>query len=130
MSKVIAKKSNAVEIQRRIETIKIQLVDAKPYGTILHDGSRKWDISERQVADYIKNAKEQINTEFKPQRHMELQKHIARRERFLNLTMKPKKKDISLALRIDDSLARLKGLMVDNMLVPFEGKRLEIVDDK
>jgi hypothetical protein len=126
----MAKKSTSIEIQRRVEQIKIWLLDGHSRAQMVHDGSNKWDVSERQVDDYYAEAKKQINDEYKPQRHLELQKHIARRERFLELAMKGRKKDIWLALKIDDSLAKLKGLLVENLIVPMESKRVEIVDQK
>jgi hypothetical protein len=131
MTRVVSKKASAIEIQRRVEAIKIQLLDGWSRGEIVRDGSKKWNVCERQIDDYYATAKKQINEEYKPHRHLELQKHIARRERFLELVMRKKKtRDLWLALKIDDSLAKLKGLMVDNVLVPMESKRLEIVDEK
>lgn len=127
----MGKQASAIEIQRRVEAIKILLLDGKSRGEIVREGSKKWNVSERQIDDYYATAKKQINEEYKPMRHLELQKHIARRERFLELVMRKKKsRDLWLALKIDDSLAKLKGLMVDNVLVPMESKKLKIEFEK
>ncbi len=136
MERFVSEVANKVIMQERIEEVKLQLLDGMQRYEIVQLGSKKWNITEQQVDSYIRKAKKQICKHYEPIVGKEIQKHIARRERLLQMVLKKGEegtqkslKEIYLALKIDDSLAKLKGLLIDKVILPFESKRVEIIDE-
>ena len=127
MAKTNTPKSTKVEIQRRVEEVKLLIVKGYSRHAIVQHCSETYRIGIRGADKYIAQASEQIEKEFKPKAEKELYKHLARREYLFTKAIK--KNDFHLALKVDDSNAKLKGLLIDQQLVVPEGKTLVIVDE-
>jgi hypothetical protein len=127
MAKTNTKKSNKVEIRRRIEEVKLMLVEGYSRSEIVQFCSKDYRLGARGIDKYISKAFEEISLEFKPKAEKELVRHLARREYLFKKAIN--KNDLHLALKVDDSAAKLKGLLIDQAVVVPEGKTLRIIDD-
>jgi hypothetical protein len=120
-------KPTEAEYQKRIEIIKLAIIDGKTRYMLLQYAAKNWGIKDRALDGLIARASKEIEDDYAPTKKRELGKHIARREQLFSKAKE--KEDYRLALAVDDSTAKLKGLMVEHAFDIPPGKKLVIEDE-
>jgi hypothetical protein len=74
----MAKKSTKDEIQNRVDVVYKLILDAHSSAQIVQYGSKTWEVSERQVRDYLAEARKLIALDSELERPEWLQAAVAR----------------------------------------------------
>jgi len=101
-------KSTKSEVNERVNTISEMIIDGVPHNEIIQNISTKYNISDRQVYNYIKKAQELIQETTKHNIHVEICKAQRRYEKIYNKAIKDK--NYKIALGAQRSLCELFGL--------------------
>jgi len=109
----VGHKATKVQMLERIEKVKELLLTWNTRYLIVQYCAKVYGVRPRIVDRYIARATREIEEEYEPDRLKELKKHIARRERLARKALA--KGQLKVALDIEDSIAKLKGLFVDQM---------------
>ncbi len=106
-----AKKSSVAEVERRVqEVLRIRLDGAALHDVVQYATEMKWDVSERQVAHYIRRADDLLVERNDRNRRRLLARHCAQRESLYARAVNGA--DYRTALAVIDSLAKMQGLFV------------------
>lgn len=89
---------------------------------------KNWDVGDRQLENYIKRAKEQLELESEPRRELETSKAIGRYEMLFYKAFKIQ--DYKTALSVQKSLCELLGLEKPNKLAITDSQGRDFVAAK
>ena len=109
----MSKKSTQIEIARRVMIVQQLIIEGQRSPVIAQSLSKKWDISERQVYEYIDKAWKAFEEKYLKDRDKLLGFHIAAR---LNLFRKAyDNQHWGVCRSILEDLAKLQGLYVNKV---------------
>jgi hypothetical protein len=101
-------KATDAEVERRVDEVYDLLINRVTYRAIVGYGAQKWGLSERQMAVYMKKAKERIAERAKESQEEQLARAIASYESLY--ARQVAEKDLGGARQTLDSLVKLLGL--------------------
>ncbi len=103
------RKSNAAEVQQRVEQVLPLMLDGKTFAEIVQFAADSgWNVGERQLRNYVFKANCVLSATLETNRRILLARHIAMREVLYGRAVE--EKDIRAALAVLDSLAKVQGL--------------------
>jgi hypothetical protein len=114
------KKADQALVQSRVdEILRIRLDGASRTDILQYVAEKRWEISERQVDNYIQKTTEILRAQAKGARKGLLALHIGRREALYARAVNAG--DYGRALAVLESLAKLQGLVTEKHQVKHSG---------
>ncbi len=119
----MATRCTQTEKYRRLQQIETWLADGYTRADILRlVGNEGWGIARSMVDSYIAAVGRKWKKEYMDSKNSQVEVALKKRERLYLRALK--KDDLRTALAVEDSISKIKGILVDNVDITSQGRAI------